>query len=757
MGVVPDLSTRFLHIAGAVWGFMWVLSIALMLGSEPTLVHWLPVASALLAADVAALAWLWRDPAARTGVVAIALGVGATANAFNVNQAAGPYAQVLAGTWLNVATIVIAFVTPGRKQSVRAVLFLVCASGVLLTWNGALQHTLYAARPRILLPVAYAIAVGMAAVEAATAVRGAAVGAARDSKATEERIRAEAAANTYRDEVRALARLLHDTVINTLGAIRRGVGADAVDTTRARCLANLRDLRAWLHGASSVPAANVAELLGGVAFDARLLGVEIDAESDGANFTLLPTAVAEGARIAIRELLTNVAKHARSTSAQVRIGLDRGELTVSVLDDGPGWDGVSTGAGGGFQHSVVEQCEALGGTVRVLQIAAGGTLIETRWPLQPASAPQGTDESADALPSDLSENNRYRIASRVARWMLGVGIFEAVLFFDGARPWGTFATLILLAIAVAWFHVSSRTELDDVSSIFMALAVASVIATPNLGLHTCRVDLAASFGVDAAAGLVVLLCMTGPRKTAPMWAAAGTIAGLVAPALLLGDHRTVCVQSVLAILPIELGTVLVATAFRRLLERLWSDTGRAHAERTTAARAVATARARDEARTGRLRDVLSAVEPLVEDIADGVVDPNAIEVRESSGRAETALRSLLNIDERLAGLGDILSNAVQRAYRQSVAVRVVAGEYMADPGGPICAQLAELLEHTIVELPAGASLDLGLFQRHDRSVLTLVVTGSRIADPHLTWQRDNLMITLHHMDAESLMEVSWQQ
>jgi glucose-6-phosphate-specific signal transduction histidine kinase len=96
----------------------------------------------------------------------------------------------------------------------------------------------------------------------------------------------------------------------------------------------------------------------------------------------LPAVVEVACYRIIQEVLTNVARHARTCC--VRLSVDRGSgvLGVEIPDDGAGIPGGRV-AGVGLS-SMRERAEELGGILRVEREPEGGTLVLARLPL-PAS------------------------------------------------------------------------------------------------------------------------------------------------------------------------------------------------------------------------------------------------------------------------------------------------------------------------------------------------------------------------------------
>jgi len=91
---------------------------------------------------------------------------------------------------------------------------------------------------------------------------------------------------------------------------------------------------------------------------------------------------------AIRELLMNVAKHAKTPKAVLSLSRDAGELQVDVEDSGIGFDQNQRTAAGFGLFSVREQINRLGGRVDVSSEPDRGTKVRLRVPLRRDSEPQ---------------------------------------------------------------------------------------------------------------------------------------------------------------------------------------------------------------------------------------------------------------------------------------------------------------------------------------------------------------------------------
>jgi signal transduction histidine kinase len=79
----------------------------------------------------------------------------------------------------------------------------------------------------------------------------------------------------------------------------------------------------------------------------------------------------------VSESLANIAKHARATSASVKVSRSNGQVLVEIVDDGIG--GADTEAGSGLR-GLADRVESLGGRLRVWTPQGGGTRVKAEFP-----------------------------------------------------------------------------------------------------------------------------------------------------------------------------------------------------------------------------------------------------------------------------------------------------------------------------------------------------------------------------------------
>ncbi|MFG1815916.1 sensor histidine kinase [Kribbella sp. NPDC049174] len=103
--------------------------------------------------------------------------------------------------------------------------------------------------------------------------------------------------------------------------------------------------------------------------------VELEVAVDGR----LPERVEVAAYYVVSESLTNIAKHARATTASVHVTRSSGAVVVEVVDDGVG--GADTERGTGLR-GLADRVEAVGGRLRIWSPAGHGTRLEAELPCE---------------------------------------------------------------------------------------------------------------------------------------------------------------------------------------------------------------------------------------------------------------------------------------------------------------------------------------------------------------------------------------
>jgi signal transduction histidine kinase len=244
------------------------------------------------------------------------------------------------------------------------------------------------------------------AASAATAV------ATAESAADERRRQRVAAAEAERSR---WARELHDETLQALGNLRlilsgaRRTGdpegmAGALDQAVEQLELDITTLRSLI--TELRPAAldqlGLEPALMALLDRTRRAGLEVEAEIALAS-DRLGGELETGVYRIVQEALTNAGKHGAATSALVRVIEDDGHVTITVRDDGRGFDPGAATTGFGLA-GVRERVELLGGELSLTSAPDQGTTVAVTIPVLRSD----TTDGADAPPSAPAQSSRPR-------------------------------------------------------------------------------------------------------------------------------------------------------------------------------------------------------------------------------------------------------------------------------------------------------------------------------------------------------------
>lgn len=209
---------------------------------------------------------------------------------------------------------------------------------------------------------------------------------------SEERLAQATRRRLLAEDHERIARELHDTVIQELFAVGMGlqaltgeIGAEGVADRLRNAIDALDDV---IRGIRSVIfdvrhertdddglRAAVVETVGSLT---SALGFEPRLSFSGSLDRSVPVAVAEHLVPTVREALTNVARHAAASAAELSIEVTD-EVVVRVIDNGRGVDPGETRRSG--LANLANRAALLGGRLEVGRTSEGGTRLEWRVPI----------------------------------------------------------------------------------------------------------------------------------------------------------------------------------------------------------------------------------------------------------------------------------------------------------------------------------------------------------------------------------------
>lgn len=507
----------------------------------------------------------------------------------------------------------------------------------------------------------YALAMGAAAIGAR---RGLWAAARRSEEARAGLEFAETQAQALRGLQRRMKeqqRLLHETVLNTLTAIARGgIGGSAHDVsrTRVRCAESALVLRTLSSAELAIPATGsrdwAADVMAGIQ-PLVDMGVHVDLRGQ-ATGRPIPDPAYGAMVVAVREALSNVARHAHadsvvlSVSVTTDVGARRDHWIVEVRDDGRGFDAASASWRFGLNSAIVEAMEDIGGRANVTSIVGEGTCVTLVWSTSP--------ESRASIVLGESATSVNALGAPV---LVSFGIFSLIsmLFTISEFEFWRIAVAGFLIALVAGFLL---VWFGRAGTLPPVLVVALCIATPlvyrfqQLGLGNGVGSPWSDWSSEAIVALLLIVAGTGP-----WW---GWIAALAAWLLTQGDMvaelirpgTAVIIAGALFARSVRANDRAYAAAMRQRVKEEASSTGD-----EVSIRALG--------RRYRMLDESSAV-TLLEGIAQGSLDADDAGVRAACGLEEHYIRTVMRIDPAKGALHAFASQLAVHAHHRGIMLDV---------------------------------------------------------------------------------------
>lgn len=528
-----------------------------------------------------------------------------------------------------------------------------------------------------------------------------------------ERLLAERAAARARAQH---AMVLHDTVVNTLGAVASG--ADSARDARRVADRCRRDLRALdgLTGSGDETQRPLWEGLG--------LGLPITVQWDGDEPGLgaarsVTRARAGVVRSVLRELLLNADKHSGADVVRVRVSQrEEGILEIVVSDAGRGVPPESPAAGR-LRESLGRRVGPDSDVEVVLDESAHvGTSVRIR-------VPTGSGDREPGPASDLERNARRM--RRVSTWgwcvgVLGAGLASSVV--GGAGP-ATVASLGLVAgvCGLVWLVCGRDRPAPRRVAVTVVAAVPVAYLLGFVGVSAGQIDAVYWPGIGLTPLFVIALNVVESRRCVGASALALVAAALVAAAS-VAERTPVVAAIALVNAAVNLAQVTVWVIFVAVLARLTRHGVEARVRRLREREE----RAAREASTEVLRwwrdAQVEASLALVQELADGTVDLEDAAVRRRAQVEEHHLRQLLLLSPQLVHLGPWLGRCVGHGRERGLLVTVRVGDQDVTDAAA-AHRVGRALLAIIDQVRPASSIVVAFFASLDAERCRLTVVGPR--------------------------------
>lgn len=511
----------------------------------------------------------------------------------------------------------------------------------------------------------YALAMGAAAVGA----RHGLLAAARRSEGARAALEhAEAQAQALRGlqrRMREQQRLLHETVLNTLTAIARGGVAQSSDIgsrIRARCSESALVLRTLASAEFAIPSMGSRDWATDLRDAIQPLsdsGVHVEIRVK-AGAQRLPDDAYGAIVAAAREALANVTRHANADTVtlDVSVATDhrarRQIWTVEIRDDGSGFDPRTAAWRFGLSTAIVQTMDDAGGEARVASSIGDGTCVTLTW--------STARESRASIALGDSATSVNALGAPV---LLSFGLFSLVsmlLTISGYEhppvAVAGFCVALVCGSLLVWFGRAGTLPPIVVAGVCIAAPL--VYRLQIIGLGSGDHNPWSDWSSEAIVALLLIVAGTGP-----WW---GWIAALASWLLTQGDMVAELIRPGTAVI---IAGALFARSVRSN-DRAYASAMRQRV-REEASSADDEASIRELARRYVALSESSATE-LLDDIADGTVDPDSAATRAACAFEEQFIRTVMRIDPGASVFHALSLQLAIRAYHRRVELDVDIAE-----------------------------------------------------------------------------------
>lgn len=558
--------------------------------------------------------------------------------------------------WISLGVIVSAVLVPGRPVIVAiSAALLAPALAFVVTQNAAgLPADTATGVGVVALVLVEAIGFATAATELRSAARKSDEGAADLAAAQAETLSASVRAQ----ETRRVTRLLHDTVINTLFAVRSMTHLDP-ERVRQRCAEDLARIR----DPGSPALRTAGQIDDQVIRRATLSGVT--AVSAGNLPADLRPQLAEALEGMLIEAINNVARHTQTKTAQILWT----PTSVSVSDTGAGFELADLT--GGSRHSILERAQEAGIAVAT-QPRGEGSRIEFTWEGPPLADPRNGEVPLVSLMASVT--------SRVTVTLLLAGVLGSIVQPGRQSGAGDWAPEIIAAGVVVWsFALWRGRGPDRIPWPLYPLLIVVAVLLPGFLSEGCLRGPIWWWGSVGGISVVLAAVLIDGRRPAVVAAIAGYLSATFYVLVGSLDGGPACARANLRMFIIDIGVMFAVVQFRRVLAQAWTRAATEHSEAARIRMAQTEKQLREQTQQQLSQRALQICAHLLSGIAEGRLDPADPDVRRQCALAETTLRSLTAIPASLGSLGETLSHVVSECGHNGRRVEITADEGF-DPG-----------------------------------------------------------------------------
>jgi hypothetical protein len=534
--------------------------------------------------------------------------------------------------------------------------------------------------------------------------------ALRRDAAVDTALDASSAAERAEQRVRGryLLRIhLHDTVLNFFRSLRNSppgapldspLADEGVRQRAADCLEQL-DSSTFGRSAELMDASRIVVFAND---EAHAFGLHATVEFDSTSYppTVIPARVFFGIQACIRAALLNTHSHSEAANVTIRITDVDGEVRVSVVDDGKGFTVGSVGP-----LSIERRGAHFGVDTRVTSRASHGTRVDIGWPSAEPHRSEPTDSSEY---DELMNGSLAVLAFRIAAWLAGAFLLEAILLPDiRLLSPAMVGLLIFIPVVVASVARSRPWPIPWIATLGICLAIPIVMTLVKSTSGICTSEAETFIGSSLAMIMAAVAMMLARRTLQALvpYAVYAAAAGVVA--LLALSESADCGSAVFANYVTDIASLAALFIVRQSFIRFTDDLQISREIELESVEAELLAANRASQVTGRLMTALAASRSIVAQLHDGRLDPADPNVRHQVNVEERLLRNLLTIDSEEIGslaapMRDLAALAHERGTNLHFGVAAAPWRSGMEPSTEVADAVAQLLTALFVHMPIAA-------------------------------------------------------
>ncbi len=545
-------------------------------------------------------------------------------------------------------------------------------------------------------------------------------------------------------------RVLHDTIINTFGALARDDrGVNPVDA-RERCRRDLERIRAFQHGNvdSSQGRLSLTDL-DYVGLPVRWGGLSGD---DLRRFqALLPVPVLNALYGCASEAVLNATKHSGAEEVSIDIQYAKDMFHVEISDDGFGFNSANV-IERGIDESIFRRGRDQGIAVRLHTESGTGTTVQLSYSLN-------TKLATSTTPGNL------KTVSPLHDFVRGMGLAWSVLavsagillelFSTRGASTSTYVLLVGLMIfsTLVWFTSRNGRAVPTPLAVLMIIAIPAANWCALVGI---------GYGSDApylfqAISLTVLpvLVYVSRRTLASYFLAVGlhTASTLIIVAIQFSLDSERWVGAILLEAP-TLALMVVWFVFLRMFRSIGIEIADS---RRSVERAMRESAASDAATEVQLQWSASGLqEPfqLLQGIAEGSISLSDPGTRQRCSDEEIFLRQISALPHVATFMGRWFALALAEARRNHIQLELHAeNAYIEDEQNANA--FGQLVLACIAEAPQDCRLIVTFLQHETDPLMLVVEQGSvELAERLASHRSERLTVTIHTAQDNAIIEAS---